>query len=147
MKKIIVGLLLLGVLLVPLTAEAQQRKPGNPFKSKKFWIETAVTVTFAVLDARSTTRALKVCPSCHEEFPLFSARPSRKELYFKGGAFIAAERLLIAGMWKLHEPAGSALSSVATAVHVGLHIGGIRQNNKIYERAKQCPSGTTCNLQ
>jgi hypothetical protein len=141
MKRVLVVLLLAAL---PVIAQDAKPKKPNPFKSKKFWIETGITVGFALLDGVSTTRAMKACPTCTEGNPIFgSRRPSKKRRYLIGGAFIVGERLAIAAIWRNDEKAGTMLSTVATAGHVVFHSAFAAHNfalAKSQERLRVCPA-------
>lgn len=122
-------LVIIAMLLSPFAARAceipgctvtkqQEQKRHNPLKSKKFWIETAVVVGVSLWDAETTVSVLRRCSACAESNPLFSRRPSRSELYWKGGLTVVGERGLVALVWWRHDNAGSFLST-ASAVWRG----------------------------
>lgn len=132
------------LLILALPASAQDKRYKNPFKSKKYWIETAITVGFAILDAESTVRLNKVCSTCTESNrAVFNSRPSRGELYAKGGAIIASERLLIAALWphpKTHKWAQVLSTSSATG-HAIYHSLAARHN---FSLADKCQKDLAC---
>ena len=140
MKRIILAAILM--LMLPMAAGAQKRP--NPFKSWKFWVETGLVVGIRIWDAESTLSAQRRDPFLRESFPIFSRRPSRRELYWKGGLITAGERGLIALIWRKKPRLGSVLSSMDAGNNLIFHSIAIDSNNSI---RTVCPSGTTCNLQ
>jgi len=150
--------LLLFVLLASFPCWAQEAKLARPepkrvnvLKSKKFWIETAITFGFAAWDAESTVSALKRCQRagvpCFEVNGLFGSTPSRKELYWKGGLVIAAERAIIGVVWHYKPNAGSAMSTFVTGGHMFVHSVFVNRNNHLLKQQRPvCPSGTVCQV-
>lgn len=107
--------------------EKAAKKSKNPFKSKRFWIETAVVVGTATLDVESTQYAFRRCWNCTEANPIFGARrPGRARMYLVGGAVVAGQRLLMARFWDKREV--RAVSTVATVLHGGLHTAAAISN-------------------
>lgn len=139
MKKLTIVLLL--ICLLPGLAEAQAK---NPLKSWKFWLETAAVAGIRIWDAESTVAAVRRDPFFRESNSIFSRRPKRGELYWKGGLITLGERGLIALIWKKNPKVGSALSSMDAGLNVTFHSFAIDANNS--SQPPVCPSGTECNL-
>ncbi|MGH9858719.1 MAG: hypothetical protein ACRD5F_01720 [Candidatus Acidiferrales bacterium] len=124
-----------------LRGPSSERKPW--YKSKRFWVTTALAVTAAVADAETTQSALKRCPTCTESNPMLgSRRPGRGRLYLIGGITLAIERGLVIALWKRQPQAADAVMFSATAMRMAYH-GTAAYNNAQVPR--KCPAnGAGC---
>ncbi|MGH9794585.1 MAG: hypothetical protein ACRD5G_07425 [Candidatus Acidiferrales bacterium] len=126
----------------PAVREASsERKPW--YKSKRFWVTTALAVAAAVADAETTQSALKRCPTCVESNALIgSRRPGRGRLYLIGGITLAIERGLVIGLWKRQPQAADAVMYGATAMRMAYHGSAAYNNAQI---PRECPAnGAGC---
>lgn len=119
----------------------EERKPW--YKSKTFWVTTALAVTAAIADAETTQGALKRCPTCVESNALIgSKRPGRGRLYLIGGITLAIERGLVIALWKRQPQAADGVMYGATAMRMAYHGAAAYNNAQI---PKECPAnGAGC---
>lgn len=123
-----------------LRERSGERKPW--YKSKQFWVTTALAVAAAVADAETTQSALKRCPTCVESNALIgSKRPGRGRLYLIGGITLGIERGLVIALWK-RQPQADAVMYGATAMRVAYHGTAAYNNAQI---PRKCPAnGAGC---
>ena len=124
-----------------LRESSGERKPW--YKSKQFWVTTALAVAAAVADAETTQSALKRCPTCVESNALIgSKRPGRGRLYLIGGITLGIERGLVIALWKRQPQAADAVMYGATAMRMAYHGTAAYNNAQI---PRKCPAnGAGC---
>ncbi len=113
------ALILAAVFFAAPAAGQPKEKPW--YKSKQFWVSTAISVAAAVADGEASLRCQRRDPFCAEFNPAFSVKPSRKKLYLIGGLTIVVERALVVHVWREDARTGKAVAWTFAAGRAVIH--------------------------